>query len=146
MSCRAQLLPLSCPVVKTCYTWNSSDQMFLTITTMNKLRIRHLSFTQLRFHWPRLLTAPIKPRSSASVVTWVSTWLVWLAAFVRIENDNSMLARVCKRWGSENCFIEVGSGGGHDEDRLCNHAAYGLEWVSSVCDSCGLETMAMGSG
>ena len=71
---------------------------------------------------------------------------MWFAAFVRIENYNSMLARVCKRWGWENCFIEVGKwGGGHDEDRLCNHAVYGLEWVS-LCDSCGLEKMGMGSG
>ena len=88
---------------------------------MDKLR-RHLSFTQLRFHWRRLLTAPMKPWSSASVVRWVSTKIVWLAAFVRIENDNSVIARVCKRWGWENCFIEAGKwGGGHDEDRSCNH-------------------------
>ena len=47
-------------------------------------------------------------------------------SFVRMQNDNSKLAQVCKRWGGENGVIEIGKWGldERDQSRLYNHPAF----------------------
>ncbi len=47
-------------------------------------------------------------------------------SFVRMDNDNSLLAGVCDLWGKENALYNVGKWGcaGKDENRLYNRAAF----------------------
>ena len=89
--------------VKTSYRGISSDQMLLTKTAMTELRT-HLSFTQLRFHCSK------KKGRTFHVTT--------------VEDDNSLLAGVCRKWGLENVY-EVGKWGhGQDQDRLYIYPAF----------------------
>ena len=50
-------------------------------------------------------------------------------SFVRMKNDNSMLAQLCDQWGIQNGVIKVGKWsaddfGANGDGRLYNHAAY----------------------
>jgi len=48
-------------------------------------------------------------------------------SFVRMENDNSRLAEVCRHWGYNGTSYEVGKWGhARDQDRLYNHGAFRL--------------------
>jgi len=46
-------------------------------------------------------------------------------SFVRMENDNSRLAEVCRQWGFNGMSYKVGKWGhAQDQDRLYNRAAF----------------------
>ena len=113
--------------VKTSYRGITSDQMVLTKTAMNELR-SHLSFTQLRFHCSKNNGRTFHVTSAANstgeaVVQYFSgqknVQPASCGSYVRMENDNSRLARVCQNWGL--CKW------GHapfDEERSYNHPAW----------------------
>ena len=93
--------------VKTSYRGITSDQMVLTKTAMNELRT-HLSFTQLRFHCTKKygrtfhVTTAANSTGEAVVQCFSGQTDVQPAScgsFVRMENDNSRLARICQKWG-----------------------------------------------
>ena len=92
--------------VKTSYRGITSDQMVLTKTAMNELR-SHLSFTQLRFHCSKNngrtfhVTTAANSTGEAVVQYFSGQTDVQPAScgsYVRMENDNSRLARVCQNW------------------------------------------------
>ena len=101
--------------------------MVLTKTAMNELRT-HLSFTQLRFHCSKNngrtfhVTTAANSTGEAVVQYFSGQTDVQPAScgsYVRMENDNSRLARVCQNWGL--CKW------GHapfDEERSYNHPAW----------------------
>ena len=102
--------------VKTSYRGITSDQMVLTKTAMNELKT-HLSFTQLRFHCSkkkrRTFHVTTAPNSTGeAVVQYFSGQTDVMPAscgsFIKMKNDNSVLATVCKRWGRENGVYGVG--------------------------------------
>ena len=88
--------------VKTSYRGMTSDQMVLTKTAMNELR-SVLSFTQLRFHCSKKKNGRTFHVTTAdnitgeAVVQYLSGQMdvqpASCGAFVRMENDNSRLAR-----------------------------------------------------
>ena len=48
-------------------------------------------------------------------------------SFVRMENDNSRIAEVCRQWGFNGKNYDVGKWGhAGDQDRLYNHAAFAV--------------------
>ena len=122
--------------VKTSYRGITSDQMVLTKTAMNELRT-HLSFTQLRFHCSKnngrtFHVTTVANSTGEAVVQYFSGQTdvqpASCGSYVRMENDNSYLAGGCKRWQNSGRW-----GGGANEDRLYNHAAYVsflYHWVS----------------
>ena len=80
--------------------------MVLTKTAMNKLRT-HLSFTQLRFHCSKKIGRTFHVTTAANstgeaVVQYFSGQTdvqpASCGSYVRMENDNSELARVCQNW------------------------------------------------
>lgn len=101
--------------VKTSYRGISSDQMLLTKTAMTELRT-HLSFTQLRFHCSKkkgrtFHVTTVVNSTGEAVVQYLSGQTdvqpASCGSFVRMEDDNSLLAGVCRKWGLENVY-EVG--------------------------------------
>ena len=104
--------------VKTSYRGITSDQMVLTKTAMNELR-SHLSFTQLRFHCSKNNGRTFHVTSAANSTGEAVVQPASCGSYVRMENDNSRLARVCQNWGL--CKW------GHapfDEERSYNHPAW----------------------
>ena len=100
--------------------------MVLTKTGMNELTM-HLSFTQLRFYCSKQqgrtfhITTAANSSGEAVVQYFSGKTDVQPAScdsFVRLENDNSKLAGVCKQW-----YNGVWGHSGLDQDRLYSHAA-----------------------
>ena len=101
--------------------------MVLTKTAMNELR-SHLSFTQLRFHCSKnngrtFHVTPAANSTGEAVIQYFSgqknVQPASCGSYVRMENDNSRLARVCQNWALGKW--------GHapfDEERLYNHPAW----------------------
>ena len=83
--------------VKTSYRGITSDQMVLTKTAMNELR-SHLSFTQLRFHCSKNNGRTFHMTSAANSTGEAVVQPASCGSYVRMENDNSRLARVCQNW------------------------------------------------
>ena len=119
--------------VKTSYRGISSDQMLLTKTAITELRT-HLSFAQLRFHCSKKqgrtfhVTTVINSTGKAVVQYFNGQTDVQptsCGSFVRMEDDNSRLAGVCRTWGLENNIYEVGKWGhDRDQDRLYYYPAF----------------------
>lgn len=119
--------------VKTTYRGISSKQMFLTKDAMKELRT-YLPFTQLRFHCSKqrgrtFHVTTAANRSGEDVVQYFSGQSDVMPAscgsFVMMNNDNSRLARVCKKWGYEKGSYFVGKWG-HErgQSRLYDHPAF----------------------
>ncbi|KAL9957490.1 hypothetical protein ACROYT_G039128 [Oculina patagonica] len=123
--------------VETSYRGISSyhtNKMFLTKSAMTELRT-HLNFTQVRFHCSKqqgrtFHVTTVANSTGEAVVQYFSGQTDVLpdacGSFVRMENDNSLLAGVCNKWGIENDAFGVGKWGHQNvnEMRLYNHAAF----------------------
>ena len=126
-------IPPSQLPVKTSYRGITSDQMVLTKTAMNELRT-HLSFTQLRFHCSKnngrtFHVTTVANTTGEAVVRYFSGQTdvqpASCGSYVRMENDNSRLARDCQNWGKENGLAKVGKWGhGQNQDRLYIYSAF----------------------
>ena len=115
-----------------------SNKMVVTKGAMNELRA-NLPFTQLRFYCSKqqvgrtfhvITTAS---SSGEAVVQYFSGQTDVLpdscGSFVRMKNDNSMLAQLCDQWGKQNGVVKVGKWSAdvfeaNGDGRLYNHAAY----------------------
>ena len=118
--------------------------MVLTKDAMAELSTR-MSFTQLRFHCNkkngRTFHVTTAANSSGEAVVQYLSGQTDVqpnscGSFVRMENDNSKLGRVCERWGRVNGAYEVGKWGAglFDQDRVYNQAAfvgYAYHWALS---------------
>ena len=122
--------------VKSSYREISSchnNQTFLTKKAMNELRT-HLSFTQLRFHCSKqqgrtFHVTTVANSTGEAVVQYFSGQTDVqpdaCGSFVRMENDNSIMAGVCHQWGYNGVSGYTGKWGRiEDQDRLYNHAAH----------------------
>ena len=110
-----------------------NNQTFLTKSAMNEMRT-HLSFAQLRFHCQKqqgrsfhVITAANS--TGEAVVQYFSGQTDVqpdaCGSFVRMENDNSLLAGSCRQWGFNGTSYHVGKWGhAFDQDRLYNHGAF----------------------
>ena len=115
---------------------------------MNELRI-HLSFTQLRFHCSKQhhgrtfhVTTAANGTGEAVVQYFSGQTDVQPSAcgsFVRMDDDNSLLAGVCHKWGIEGGSHLVGKWGHErDQERLYDHPAfqaYLAHWLLSEVES-----------
>ena len=98
--------------------------------------ITHMSFTQIRFHCSKQLermfhVTTAANRSGEAVVQCFSSQTNVMPAscgsFLRMQNDNSKLAGVCKKWGWESGAYRVGKWGhSKDEERLYVYPAYAV--------------------
>ena len=112
-----------------------NNKTFLKKSAMNELRT-HLPFTQLRFHCSKqhhgrtFHVTTVANSTGEAVVQYFSgqtdVFPDACGSFVRMKNDDSLLAGVCDKWGDEHGSPFVGKWGmeGIDEDRLYNHPAY----------------------
>ena len=124
--------------VKNSYRGISCDKMFLTKTAMNELRT-HFSFTQLRFYCSKQQGRTFDVTTAANssgeaVVQYFSGQTdvqpVSCCSFVKMENDNSKVAGVCKQrhngvWGHPTV----------NQGRLYSNAAFiwgTYHWLVSV--------------
>ena len=113
-----------------------SNKMVSTKSAMNELRT-HLPFTQLRFYCSKrqgrtFHVVTTANSSGEAVVQFFSGQTDVMpdscGSFVRMENDNSMLAQVCDQWGKlKNGSDNIGKWsngdfGADSEERLYNHA------------------------
>ncbi|KAL9957135.1 hypothetical protein ACROYT_G038737 [Oculina patagonica] len=119
-----------------------NNKTFLTKSAMNELRT-HLPFTQLRFHCSKqqgrtFHVFTVANSTGEAVVQYFSGQTDVqpdaCSSFVRMENDNSFLAKQCNKYDDN-----TGKWGGQrDEDRLYNHPTWvrGLyHWLLSPGDS-----------
>ena len=119
---------------------SNNSYVFLTKNAVNELRT-HLSFTQLRFHCSkqqgRTFHVTTVANSTGEVVVQYFSGQTDVqpdacGSFVRMENDNSRLAGVCRQWGYNGVNYKVGKWGhARDQDRLYIFAAfsaYSLHW------------------
>ena len=136
--------------VKTSYREISSyhnNQTFLTKSAMNELRT-HLSFAQLRFHCSKqqgrtFHVTTVANSTGEAVVQYFSGQTDVqpdaCGSFVRMENDNSRLAGVCRQWGYNGVSSNIGKWGyALDQDRLFYASAFVphfYHWVLSQRDS-----------
>ena len=122
--------------VKTSYREISSyhnNQTFLTKSAMNELRT-HLSFAQLRFHCTKkqgrtFHVTTVANSTGEAVVQYFSGQTDVqpdaCGSFVRMENDNSRLAGVCRQWGYNGVSYNIGKWGhARDQSRLYDHPAF----------------------
>ncbi|XP_020615956.1 uncharacterized protein LOC110053971 [Orbicella faveolata] len=115
--------------IDSCHT----KKMFLEKSAMADLR-SHLSFTQLRFycskqHGRTFHVTTVANSTGEAVLQYFSGQTDVqpdaCGSFVRMENDNSLLTRLCHRWGKEGANFQVGKWGyGRNKDRLFNHPAF----------------------
>ena len=119
--------------VKTSYRGISSRQMLLTKSAMKELR-KYLPFTQLRFHCKKRggrtfhITTANNSKGEA-VVQYLSGQTDVMPAscgsFVIMSNDNSKLARSCKKRGYEKGSYYINKWGHEvDETRLYDHPGF----------------------
>ena len=144
---------LSSPVqlpAKTSYRGISSDQMVLKKNAMKEL-FTHYLFTQLRFHCSKnktrrtfhVITAANS--SGEAVVRYFSSQTDVMpdscGSFVRMEDDNSRLARDCTQWGYQSGKAKIGKWGcGGDQNRLYEFPAlvrYSYHWMLEPRDGYG---------
>ena len=107
--------------------------MFAAKSAINELRT-HLPFTQLRFYCRKQqgrtfhVTTATNSTGDAVVQYFSGQTDVQPGAcgsFVRMDDDDSMLARVCHMWGYEAGAYQVGKWGhGHDQNRLYDHPVF----------------------
>ena len=115
--------------------------MVLTKDAMNELRT-HLSFTQLRFHCSKLQpgrtfhVTTVANRTGEAVVQYFSGQTnvqpVSCGSFYRIQDDNSVLAGNCEKWGFEKAYHVGKWGHERDQSRLYDHPAfilYSSHWL-----------------
>ena len=101
--------------------------MLLTKTAVNELQT-HLPFTQMRFHCNKQQGRTFHVTTAANssgedVVQYFSGQMdvqpASCGSFVILNDDNSRLARACKRWGYEKGSPYVNKWGHEkDQDRL----------------------------
>ena len=128
--------PPTQPPLETSYRGIASNHMLLTTTAMNQLRT-HINFTQLRFHCKKkksgrtfhIITAANS--SGEAVVQYFCRQTDVLPtscrSFVKMDDDNSHLAKHCRHWGRDKQGkFKVDKWGHRDlvEDRLYNHPAF----------------------
>ncbi|XP_078348152.1 uncharacterized protein LOC144633209 [Oculina patagonica] len=124
--------------VETSYRGISSyhtNKMFLAKSAMTELRT-HLNFTQLRFHCSKqqgrtFHVTTVANSTGEAVVQYFSGQTDVqpdaCGSFVRMENDNSLLAGVCSKWGRNNNVDNIGKWSYQPnslKDRLYDHAAF----------------------
>ncbi len=109
--------------------------MFLTKSAMIKLKTI-VPFTQTRFHCSKQQGRTFHVTTAANstgeaVVQYFSGQTDVkpdaCGSFVRMDDDDSLLAGVCHKWGSEKGSFEVGKWGAEhsqDERRLYDHSAF----------------------
>ncbi|KAL9963964.1 hypothetical protein ACROYT_G027528 [Oculina patagonica] len=109
-----------------------NNKMFLTESAMGELRT-HFPFTQLRFHCSKQHGRTFHVTTAAdstgeAVVQYFSgqtdTQPDACGSFVRMDDDDSLAAGVCHRWGYEGGLYEVGKWGlslSQDQRRLYDH-------------------------
>ena len=143
--------PLSQLPVKTSYRGISNDQMLLSKTAMNELRT-HLTFTQLRFYCSKQqgrtfhITTAANSSGEAVIQYFSGQTDVQPAScgsFVRMENDNSRSASLCRQW----CYSGLWGHRTLDQDRLYNHAAYvpnGYHWLLTAGGRCECDDFNVG--
>ena len=110
-----------------------NTQTFLTKSAMNELW-SHSPFTQLRFHCSKqhgrtFHVTTVANSTGEAVVKYFSGQTDVqpdaCGSFIRMENDNSRLAGVCRKWGYNGVSYKVGKwGSALDQERLYNHVAF----------------------
>ena len=119
--------------------------MLLTKTAMRELR-KYLPFTRLRFHCRKQrpgrtfhITTAANSKGEAAVQYLSGQTDVQPAScgsYVIMNNDNSRLAKVCKKWGRENGSYYVGKWGHErNEDRPYTLVAFeraAYHWVAGT--------------
>ena len=111
-----------------------NNKTFLTKSAMEELRT-HLPFTQLRFfcskqHHGRTFHVTTEANSTGEAVVKYFSGQTEVqpdacGSFVRMDNDDSLLAGLCHKWGKEGGLFEVGKWGhNRDQKRLYDHAAF----------------------
>ncbi len=113
-----------------------NNNMFLTESAMNELRT-HVPFTQLRFHCSKRqhgrtfhVTTAANSTGEAVVQYFSSQTDVKpdsCGSFVRMDDDDSLSAGVCHKWGYEGGLSEIGKWGyaySKDQGRLYDHTAF----------------------
>ena len=116
--------------IETSYRGISKSQMFLQKSAMNQLRT-HLAFSQIRFHCKKkriFHVTTAKNSAGEAVVQYFSGQTDVMPAscgsYVRMNDDNSLLSRVCSSWGYDGSY-QVGKWGHlRDQIRLYDHAAF----------------------
>ena len=105
------------------------NNMFLAKTAMNELRT-YLNFTQLRFHCSKRSKRTFHVTTATNsigeaVVQYFSGQTdarpYSCESFVRMEDDNSKLAKVCRQWGSEDYrkrYVGKWSSSNRNDNRL----------------------------
>ena len=108
------------------------NNMFLAKTAMNELRT-YLNFTQLRFHCSkrskRTFHVTTATNSTGEAVVQYFSGQTdarpnSCESFVRMEDDNSKLAKVCRQWGSEDSrkrYVGKWSSSNRNDNRLYDH-------------------------
>ncbi|XP_068706112.1 uncharacterized protein [Montipora foliosa] len=128
--------PTQAPL-KTSYRGIASSHMLLTKTAIKELRT-HINFAQLRFHCKKK-----KPGRTFHIITAANSSGEAVVqyfcghtddkphscgSFVKMDDDDSTLAKNCDRWGKENGKVKVtiGKWGFQNlaEDRLYNHTVF----------------------
>ncbi|XP_068716449.1 uncharacterized protein [Montipora capricornis] len=113
--------------VKTSYRGIASDEMVLSKTASKEL-FAHLPFRQIRFYCSKkggriFHVGTVTNSSGESVVRYFTGQTdvrpSSCGSFVRMENDNSMLATACQSW-----YEGKWGHPGDDETRLYKHVAY----------------------
>ena len=106
--------------------------MFLAKTAMNELRT-YLNFTQLRFHCSKRSKRTFHVTTATNsigeaVVQYFSGQTdarpYSCESFVRMEDDNSKLAKVCRQWGFDS-YVGKWSAPNRNDSRLYNHVVFG---------------------
>ena len=120
-----------------------SNNIFLTTYAMRELR-SHLSFTQLRFHCSkqqgRTFHVTTAANSSGEAVVKYFSGQTDVqpescGSFVRMEDDNSKLAKICHQWGVEGEVkhnVSKWSSSHRYENRLYYHTVivwYSYHWL-----------------
>ncbi|KAL9957484.1 hypothetical protein ACROYT_G039122 [Oculina patagonica] len=112
-----------------------NNKTFLTKSAMTELRT-HLNFTQLRFHCSKqqgrtFHVTTVANSTGEAVVQYFSGQTDdqpdACGSFVRMENDNSLLAGVCSKWGRKNDVDNIDKWGYQPQEfkyRLYDHAAF----------------------
>ena len=117
------------------------NNMFLAKTAMNELKT-YLNFTQLRFHCSKRLKRTFHVTTAANsigeaVVQYFNGQTdaqpYSCESFVRMEDDNSKLAKVCQEWGSDSSKHNVSkwSVAPRNDNRLYDHTVivwYAYHW------------------
>ena len=112
--------------IESCHT----KKMFLDKNAMTELR-SHLSFTQLRFYCRKqqqgrtFHVTTVANSTGDAVVQYFSGQTDVrpdaCGSFLRMDDDNSRLTRMCDKWGYNSGRWGISSA---DESRLYNHAAF----------------------